>query len=450
MTARRRGRRRRRRGRDARRGDRWRGRRRGRRWGARRRTAATGSDQDGQPGEQGQSSAADAHVSSSRVQDRNVHDGLLTKDRYGRGCGRPSRPTVGAHPSDPECRTASGRTDVLGGSCEALRYASSVASLPIVLDCDPGHDDALAIALALARPELDLLAITTVAGNAPLDRTTRNALRVLTLLGRTDVPVAAGADRPLVREPWVPVEFHGPSGLDGADLPEPAVGVAPIGALELTSRLLRDAPDPVTLVATGPLTNVALLLRAVPSLRDRIAAISLMGGSLGEGNTTAVRRVQHLGRSGSRRDRLRGRDPDPDGRLDVTHQALVLPRRHRTARGPRQSGRARVFADLMRFFAVHHRDRYGWDGPPIHDAVAVAWLADPGPRRFAAAAHRRRDDRQPHARPDGRRPRGARRPPAERRGRADRSTARGSSTWSSTPSGGSRDRIRSTRLGRRR
>ncbi len=94
-----------------------------------------------------------------------------------------------------------------------------MATIPIILDCDPGHDDALAIVLALARPELRLLAITTVAGNAPLDRTTRTALRVLTLLGRTDVPVAAGADRPLVREPWVPVEFHGDSGLDGADLP---------------------------------------------------------------------------------------------------------------------------------------------------------------------------------------------------------------------------------------
>ena len=95
-------------------------------------------------------------------------------------------------------------------------------TIPIILDCDPGHDDALAIALALASPELDVLAITTVAGNAPLERTTRNALRILTLLDRVDVPVAAGADRPLIREPYVPVEFHGASGLDGADLPEPA------------------------------------------------------------------------------------------------------------------------------------------------------------------------------------------------------------------------------------
>ena len=251
-----------------------------------------------------------------------------------------------------------------------------MATLPIILDCDPGHDDALAIVLALARPELRLRAITTVAGNAPLDRTTRNALRVLTLVGRTDVPVAAGAGRPLVREPWVPVEFHGDSGLDGADLPEPAVGPADISAVELMAALLGEADEPVTLVATGPLTNVALLLRAAPALRERIGGISLMGGSLGAGNTTASAEFNIWA------------DPDAAGivfesgiplrmsGLDVTHQALVLPADVARLEGL-GTRPGRVFADLMRFFAIHHRDRYGWDGPPIHDAVAVAWLAAP-------------------------------------------------------------------------
>jgi len=251
-----------------------------------------------------------------------------------------------------------------------------VASTPIILDCDPGHDDALAIVLALARPELRLLAITTVAGNAPLDRTTRNALRVLTLLGRSEVPVAAGADRPLVRDPWVPVEFHGDSGLDGADLPEPAVGPVDLTAVELTARLLRDAGEPVTLVATGPLTNVALLLRAAPELHERIGAISLMGGSLGAGNTTAAAEFNIWADPEAAAIVFESGIPIRMSGLDVTHQALVLPADIARLEGL-GTRPGRVFADLMRFFAIHHRDRYGWDGPPIHDAVAVAWLADP-------------------------------------------------------------------------
>jgi pyrimidine-specific ribonucleoside hydrolase len=252
-----------------------------------------------------------------------------------------------------------------------------MAPIPIILDCDPGHDDALAIVLALARPELRLLAITTVAGNAGLDRTTRNALRVLTLLGRTDVPVAAGAERPIVREPWVPVAFHGDSGLDGADLPEPAVGPTAVGALELASGLLRATDGPVTLVATGPLTNVALLLRSAPALRDRIAAISLMGGSLGEGNTTASAEFNIWADPEAAAIVFEAGIPIRMAGLDVTHQALVLPADITRLDGLGTHA-GRVFADLMRFFAIHHRDRYGWDGPPIHDAVAVAWLAEPG------------------------------------------------------------------------
>jgi pyrimidine-specific ribonucleoside hydrolase len=259
---------------------------------------------------------------------------------------------------------------------ERLRYASTVASIPIILDCDPGHDDALAIVLALARPELRIRAITTVAGNAPLDRTTRNALRVLTLLGRTDVPVAAGADRPLVREPWVPVEFHGDSGLDGADLPEPAVGPLDLSAVELMAALLRETEEPMTLVATGPLTNVALLLRAAPALSARIAGISLMGGSLGAGNTTASAEFNIWADPEAAAIVFESGIPLRMSGLDVTHQALVLPADVARLEGL-GTRPGRVFADLMRFFAIHHRERYGWDGPPIHDAVAVAWLAAP-------------------------------------------------------------------------
>src|SRR5438045_2609206 len=138
--------------------------------------------------------------------------------------------------------------------------------LPIIIDCDPGHDDAIAILLALASPELELVGITTVAGNQTLDKTTANALRVLELAGRGDVPVAAGADAPLVRELSVAAHVHGESGLDGPHLP-PARG-GPVGehAVEFLARAIRERRG-LTLVATGPLTNVALLLALESSSR---------------------------------------------------------------------------------------------------------------------------------------------------------------------------------------
>ncbi|HSW42156.1 MAG TPA: nucleoside hydrolase [Patescibacteria group bacterium] len=248
---------------------------------------------------------------------------------------------------------------------------------PIILDCDPGHDDALAITLALARPELDVLGITTVGGNSPLANTTRNALRVLALLGRSDVPVAPGAERALLRESWTPVEFHGASGLDGADLPEPGAAPRPEGALALTEALVASAGRPVTLVASGPLTNVALLLRARPRIREGIERICLMGGSLGEGNTTASAEFNIWQDPEAAAIVIGSGIPVSMMGLDVTHRALFLePDVARLAAlGTRV---ARAWVDLLRFFAVYHRRRYGWDGSPIHDAVAVAHLAAPG------------------------------------------------------------------------
>ena len=246
--------------------------------------------------------------------------------------------------------------------------------MPVILDCDPGHDDALAILLALARPEIELLGITTVAGNAPLEATTRNALSVLTLAGRTDIPLASGADRPLRRALRTAVQVHGASGLEGADLPAPTVAARPEGAVELMARLCRESDSPVTLVPTGPLTNVALFLGAHPELRDRIDRICLMGGAMGEGNWTASAEFNIWV------------DPDAAARvfdsglpltmigIDVTHQAIVsVAETDRLAAIGNRTGR--IFADLFRFFADWHARRYGWDGSPIHDAVAVGHVA---------------------------------------------------------------------------
>jgi pyrimidine-specific ribonucleoside hydrolase len=248
--------------------------------------------------------------------------------------------------------------------------------IPFVLDCDPGHDDALALVLGLARPELELLAVTTVAGNAGLAATTNNALRVLTLVGRTDIPVAAGAAGPLMRPLHVALDVHGASGLEGADLPDATVAARPEGAIELLRATLERSPVPVTIAAVGPLTNIALLLRTHPHLADRIASIRIMGGAITEGNTTASAEFNIWQDPEAARIVLECGRPITLMTLDVTHAALFTERdvERLESLGTRP---ARVFADLLRYFARFHRERYGWDGSPIHDAVAVGHLALP-------------------------------------------------------------------------
>ena len=241
----------------------------------------------------------------------------------------------------------------------------------IILDCDPGHDDALALLLALARPDVRLLAVTTVAGNAPLAQTTRNALRVLTLLGRTDVPVAAGADRPLDGVLRIAPEVHGASGLDGAELPEPAVEAVEASALEFASALLQ-AEDGVTIVATGPLTNVARLISARADLLPRIEAIVLMGGAIGEGNWTASAEFNIWADPEAAAAVIGCGRPVAMMPLEVTHQAR-LSTADIAAMEAVGNRAGTIFAALMRYFAQVHARWYGWDGPPIHDAVAVAY-----------------------------------------------------------------------------
>lgn len=250
------------------------------------------------------------------------------------------------------------------------------ARIPFILDCDPGHDDALALIVGLARPELELLAVTTVAGNAGLEATTRNALRVLTLVGRTEIPVAAGAARPLVRPLHVASNVHGLSGLEGADLPEPAVGPRPEGAIELIRSTLQASDEPVTIAAVGPLTNIALFLRTHPDLTERIASIRIMGGAITEGNTTASAEFNIWQDPEAARVVLECGRPITLMTLDVTHRALfgAADVARLDGLGTRVGS---VFADLLRYFGRFHAERYGWDGSPIHDAVAVAHLALP-------------------------------------------------------------------------
>jgi len=248
------------------------------------------------------------------------------------------------------------------------------APIPIIIDCDPGHDDAIALLLALASPEVELLGVTTVHGNQTLEKTTVNALRVLELAGRADIPVAAGADSPLSRELIVASHVHGESGLDGPALP-PAVH-HPIGqnAVDFTIEQLVSSPRPVTLVPTGPLTNIARVLEATGG--ENVERIVFMGGSIAEGNMTPAAEFNvWADPEAAARVLASGLDVTMIG-LDVTHRALLT---SEMANDLRSRGTVGAFvADLVEFFKRYHQETYGWDGAPIHDAVAVAHVIRPG------------------------------------------------------------------------
>ncbi|QJT28361.1 pyrimidine-specific ribonucleoside hydrolase RihA [Aeromonas media] len=250
-------------------------------------------------------------------------------------------------------------------------------ALPIILDCDPGHDDAIALILALASPELKVLAVTTSAGNQTPDKTLNNALRILTLLGRHDIPVAAGAPKPLMRELIIADNVHGESGLDGPTLPDPAFAPQAMTGLELMAKCLRESPEPVTLVPTGPLTNIALLLAAHPELKSKIGRIVLMGGAAGAGNWTPAAEFNIYVDPEAADMVFSAGIPITLCGLDVTHQAQVMDEdiaRVRAIPNPV----AQCVADLLDFFMIYHRDpKWGFAGAPLHDPCTIAWLLAP-------------------------------------------------------------------------
>ncbi|ATU97209.1 pyrimidine-specific ribonucleoside hydrolase RihA [Aeromonas salmonicida] len=250
-------------------------------------------------------------------------------------------------------------------------------ALPVILDCDPGHDDAIALILALASPELKVLAVTTSAGNQTQEKTLNNALRILTLLGRDDIPVAAGAPKPLARELIIADNVHGESGLDGPTLPDPAFAPQAMTGLELMAKSLRESPEPVTLVPTGPLTNIALLLAAHPELKPNIARIVLMGGAAGAGNWTPAAEFNIYVDPEAADMVFKSGIPITMCGLDVTHEAQVMDEdiaRVRAIANPV----ARCVAGLLDFFMIYHRDpKWGFAGAPLHDPCTIAWLLAP-------------------------------------------------------------------------
>ncbi|MFI7542264.1 nucleoside hydrolase [Actinoplanes sp. NPDC049599] len=258
------------------------------------------------------------------------------------------------------------------------------AARPVIIDCDPGHDDALALVLAAGDPGVRLLGVSTVAGNQTLDKTTRNALRILALAGVTDVPVAAGCDRPLVGELTVAADIHGASGLDGPDLDVPVAEVADVHGVELMRRLIVGAAEPVTLIATGPLTNVGLLLRRHPEVVPGVRRVVFMGGSTDRGNTTPYGEFNIVTDPEAADIVLRSGLPTTMIGLNVTHRALATTEIIAEFRGLGTPLGA-VCAELMTYFAGTYRRVFGFAHPPVHDPIAVAAVIDPALVRTVAA-----------------------------------------------------------------
>jgi inosine-uridine nucleoside N-ribohydrolase len=241
-----------------------------------------------------------------------------------------------------------------------------------VIDCDPGQDDAIAILLALASPEVEVRAITTVAGNQTLEKTTRNALKVLELAGRADIPVAAGAAGPLRRSLRTAAHVHGESGLDGPIVAEPETRPVGAHAADVLEQMIQPG---VILVAIGPLTNVALLLERHPDVVARTDAMVWMGGAIGEGNVTPAAEFNAFVDPEAAAVVLASGIPVTMIGLDITHRALFTPAH---AERLRPAGRAgRFVAELSDFFQPFHARSYGLAGSPIHDALAVAHVIDP-------------------------------------------------------------------------
>ena len=247
----------------------------------------------------------------------------------------------------------------------------------IILDCDPGHDDAVAILLALGNPEIEIVGITTVGGNQSLEKVTYNARAMLEAAHAHDIPVYAGSDRPLVREQEVAESIHGETGLDGVELPVPTRPLEDMHAVNfIVKTIMESEPGTITLVPTGPLTNIALALRMEPRIAERVSEVVLMGGGFHEGNWSAVDEFNII--------------VDPEAAhivfnapwkltmvgLDLTHQALCTPEVQRRIE---EIGTpvAVIVSGLMDFFRKTYQDNQDFVDPPVHDPCTVAYLIDP-------------------------------------------------------------------------
>lgn len=246
--------------------------------------------------------------------------------------------------------------------------------IPLILDCDPGHDDALAMILAAYNPALNLLGITTVSGNGGIAKVTLNARRVATL-ANINVPIAEGAGKAILGAIEEASDIHGESALDGAELPEPKMELSKLHAVDLIAKLIMEHSEPVTLVATGPLTNIALFLKMYPQLKNRVSEIVFMGGSAGRGNRTPYAEFNIWMDPEAADVVLRSGLPLTMCGLDVTHQALVT-KDVFAALTDMKNPLSETIIGLLKFFAKTYDEVFEMPDPPLHDPVAIALLID--------------------------------------------------------------------------
>lgn len=249
----------------------------------------------------------------------------------------------------------------------------------VILDCDPGHDDAVALLLALGNPAVDLLGVTTVAGNQTLEKVTRNALSVLALSGRAGegVGVYPGCGRPLVRQLAVAADIHGESGLDGVELPVPSAAPRDEHAVDFIVRTVMERPEgTVTLVPTGPLTNIALAVRREPRLATRVREVVLMGGGYQRGNTTPVAEFNIWTDPEAAHIVFNEEWPLTMVGLELTHQALATSEVVAEIAGI-GSPVSDFVVGLLGFFRQAYQQRQGFPDPPVHDPCTIAYLIDP-------------------------------------------------------------------------
>ncbi len=247
----------------------------------------------------------------------------------------------------------------------------------IILDCDPGHDDALAMMLAVASPKIELMAVTTSAGNQTPDKTLNNALRMLTLLKHNEIPVAAGNQSPLIGNLHTAGNVHGSTGLDGAKLPVPSFKPLKIPAINLMANIIYKTKEKITLVVTGPMTNVALFLRVYPQLAKRIKRIVFMGGAMGTGNWRPSVEFNIFVDAEAAKIVINSGIPLVMAGLNVTHKALIRKEEIKSLNNINNSI-AHAFHDLLNFFDIYYSDpKWGFNGAPLHDPCTVSWLIDP-------------------------------------------------------------------------